>query len=361
MIEDTGEALPLVLTRASQSHISGVNSGDAQTAMISEAFGEQGLPVSKQLLEDPDETVIPLVSSCLSRAAGSDEQIAVVSGVMREDEPAIVSTPMFHQLLAHEIIQIIPRLKNPGNACYQNALVYALLASYLSTGIESGRITDMLGSASTVELASHRWFQPLLADWPEPKRQHDIAEFPQHLLLKLGWAIARWEGRQVLAGILQTTYTCMPMQSILLPLPSEQTQGTTLQQTIDSWHAGIEGIRGLVSQHAYVMLQLDRFTLRATRALKNRVHVQIPSDRIVQLPCFEAESSIDCQDVAFRLLAIMIHLGPGPENGHYVCLWWRGERLIHHDDAQTSILSELSSQHCCNMYLIIVVRCTAIT
>ena len=275
--------------------------------------------------------------------------------------PVPLSRPVnlqFADLHGAEILNVIPRLLNPGNACYQNALVCSLFAVYLQTGICFGQISELLGSSRSMELVSHSGFATLLHGWAEPERQHDIAEFAQHLLSKMGGVVAGWEFRQDIAGHVQAVYRGMLAQPVVLPLPSVHASAVpTLQSLIDTWQSEMEGYAGLTHGERLVLLQLDRFTFVGGAVVKNMVEVSIPSSRIVSLPCFEQPASLSIVHVRYRVLAMMLHLGTHIHNGHYVTIWWRGDMMIHSDDDVSEPLQSLTRHHRCNAYVLLAVRC----
>ena len=110
---------------------------------------------------------------------------------------------------ADTILRDTPRFLNPSNACYQNALINGLLAVHMHTGISFGGIQCLLGSRQHIQLSLHDWFRPFLQHWAEPERQHDIAEFAQHLLPQLTTSVANWEGRIMIGGITEHVYQSM--------------------------------------------------------------------------------------------------------------------------------------------------------
>ena len=251
------------------------------------------------------------------------------------------------------------RLINEGNACCQNALAYSLLPCYVETGVSTGNLSGLLGSDSRIELASLQWFQALMSEWESPERQHDIAELAQYLLPRLGVAVAAWEGRELDFHSIRVLYRCMPSQPVVLPLPASLDM-TSLQALVDCWHSGVEGQRGIIRYgdgSPLVLLQLDRFTLAGASVLKNQVPVQISEDRTVIIPEFVSENSMDVSRSRYKIIAIMVHLGEQQLNGHYVCLWWRGDTLLFHDDHRDArVMRDISPEQCCNMYLLLAFR-----
>ena len=250
----------------------------------------------------------------------------------------------------------IPRFSNPGNACYQNALVVALLAVYIRSGITLGGISCLLCLDRCVELAQHSWFARLLEHWAEPERQHDIAEFAQHILPQLSTLVARWEGRIMMDSVIRSAYISMPSQPLLLPLPHCMSEPASLQALIRSWHDNAEGIWGLAASSPIVLLQLDRFQIRAGHVKKNFVPMTLPHDRVVRVPCFTG-SNLHIVEQSYEIVAACLHLGLQIANGHYVCIWWQGTRIHLHDDSSASELDGLSRDHQQNMYLLLAVKC----
>ena len=90
-------------------------------------------------------------------------------------------------------------LGNKGNYCYTNAVIRGLLhgACWLG-GLESlfegamlGFLQGMLRSDGATHVWANLFWRAQMGNWRAPARQHDAAEFLQHMLGRLTYTVEK--------------------------------------------------------------------------------------------------------------------------------------------------------------------------
>ena len=115
--------------------------------------------------------------------------------------PGVIDREWIHNL----------RLANPGNHCYANAAVCALMSVFelyqaVPPGLRSLHRACWLASAGSQALTLKRQFamRSCVPNWSFSDAQQDAVEFTGQLLEGIGWLHGRWEARSFQDGRVQS-------------------------------------------------------------------------------------------------------------------------------------------------------------
>ena len=235
-------------------------------------------------------------------------------------------------------------LMNPSghNACYLNSMVLALIhISHLRQDIED--VLGRLGAINTAILQSRRpvllrdmlTFQALLRSWRAPTRQHDIAEFYQHIVNTGDMNIAQfqWQAREQRGesvhildrGDQGTPFHVDISFSRLVP-----GQPHTVQDCLDNHFRGQAALIALCSVAPFICTQLQRF-IGAAHIQKDQRPIEWIGTEL-RVPVWQARDTLGTYDVVYILAAIVIHRGDTPYSGHYQACLLQDQRLFITDD-----------------------------
>ena len=193
------------------------------------------------------------------------------------------------------------RLSNGGNHCYSNALVKCLAfmdaqgwnehGSFLPPGLR-GILSGLLGASRPVSLWANPFWRSMFRGWQEPNRQHDVADFLQHLgqccpelLRNIG---IQWEARaETLAGFQ------VQEEGLSLPLgisPSAAVvngvhEATTIQRLVNEW-ASQEGLHAAAVSPRALVLQIGRFKMNRNGRAVRKWGFQVVPNRVIVFHCF---------------------------------------------------------------------------
>ena len=228
------------------------------------------------------------------------------------------------------------------NACYLNSMVLALIhISHLRQDIED--VLGRLGAINTAILQSRRpvllrdmlTFQALLRGWRAPTRQHDVAEFYQHIVNTGDMNIAQfqWQAREQRGesvhildrGDQGTPFHVDISFSRLVP-----GQPHTVQDCLDNHFRGQAALIALCSVAPFICIQLQRFT-GAAHIQKDQQPIEWIGTEL-RVPVWQARDTLDTYDVVYILAAIVIHRGDTPYSGHYQACLLHDQRLFITDD-----------------------------
>ncbi|CAE7730049.1 PCBP3 [Symbiodinium sp. CCMP2592] len=153
-----------------------------------------------------------------------------------------------------------------------------------------------------------------LADqWSEPYRQHDAAEFLQHVLSSVDsvLALSPWEAfpdgddgsltRDRGSGV------------VLIPMrrPDQQLH-PDIQASVDDWHQQ-RHLHAFRSDAEWVVLQLDRFKGRGVFQVRDNAALPIPGR--LCLPVCTSRHAVHHQ--IYHTTAVVLHYGAQVSSGHY--------------------------------------------
>ncbi|CAE7204843.1 cdk7 [Symbiodinium sp. CCMP2592] len=265
------------------------------------------------------------------------------------------------------------RLKR--NQCYANAVILALSRllqpiCYAGHRFACTHLGQVLRSVQTAKVSKALTLRNLtawssLADqWSEPYRQHDAAEFLQHVLSSVDsvLALSPWEAfpdgddgsltRDRGSGV------------VLIPMrrPDQQLH-PDIQASVDDWHQQ-RHLHAFRSDAEWVVLQLDRFKGRGVFQVRDNAALPIPGR--LCLPVCTSRHAVHHQ--IYHTTAVVLHYGAQVSSGHYRVLLMgqgsgnAGASAVHYitdDDRQavrcgTSELENLASRS----YLLFMQRAT---
>ncbi|CAE7020812.1 Pol [Symbiodinium sp. CCMP2456] len=112
---------------------------------------------------------------------------------------------------------------------------------------------------------------------------------------------------------------------LIMALPAGGT--LNLQGVIDQWHSQAAP-HALTNAPTYLCIQLQRFTgdssglQRDTRPLQGH---RTP----VRLPCFDADTNIQCSWAQYQVVAAQLHFGDSPDAGHYRTVLYGQKKFGH--------------------------------
>ena len=221
------------------------------------------------------------------------------------------------------------QLNNPGNHCYANAFVLALLWSIAHT--PSGVPVQLpfcrlarwlLRKPLHTALWDIPAWRTLTARWEDPHVQHDVAEFAQFLGAATAPASAEgvWQSRiAVQLTPSQPAASQCPAEVAehgqmwplsLAAAPPPEGSEISLQALVIQWRNQAHR-HAAVSLPRLLIIQIGRFS---PVGLKLRFAVR-PSHR-VYVPVF-LDDTLRTTSAGYDLAAVVCHLGPSRSSGHY--------------------------------------------
>ena len=251
--------------------------------------------------------------------------------------PGVIEREWIHNL----------RLANPGNHCYANAAVCALMSVFelyqaVPPGLRSLHRACWLASAGSQALTLKRQFamRSCVPNWSFSDAQQDAVEFTGQLLEGIGWLHGRWEARSFQDGRVQSYES--GYAPITLPAPAH---AFTLQDAIQAWHTASH-LHALVETPEITFLQLGRYNGGAKHMAAAGYEDQ------VQMPVFQR--GLDVSWVSYEVQSAMLHYGDTPLSGHYrshlrtpsTDQWYLT------DDHVTAQLQSIQHQHRCSLYAV---------
>ena len=234
-------------------------------------------------------------------------------------------------------------LANTSNHCYANTVVYSLM--WASAALPAGtpllntsmqRLVNWLThTPQCLDLWDVRAWRALVEGWQRPHNQHDSAEFLMHLehALHSDYQMGYWQAR--LSRDLHHTQVTdhgkmwpMLLPSILRQAPEMHDSVHSVQSTIISWRNQAQR-HAAVSLPPVVPLQIGRFTVAGDKQPGNIILTPI-----IHMPLF-AEADLRTTSSKYILPAVIYHLGPTRDSGHYrTLLCQAGRPYVVTDDNQ---------------------------
>ena len=252
-----------------------------------------------------------------------------------------------------------------------NSLLFAVLFALRCRGVsdqaEIGRlrgICDAIAQHSgRLDISKHMHRVMLISPWTQPFRQHDVAEFAQHLLQRLRVPSLQgcWHARRFEAGRCSITDTGPCTSPVSLPLQGP----VSLQDCIDQWHSQhTAALLAFTPETSLIVLQLMRFNAVGRGKRKRTVKSLHAISRLmddVMIPIFADLGSLQCLHLRFKVASVIVHYGDSADSGHYRCLWHENNAVLITDDASaTAICTPLQHEEAStNAYLICLVRSDA--
>ena len=186
--------------------------------------------------------------------------------------------------------------------------------------------------------------------WREARRQHDVAEFLDHLLPKvLGHTGHEWSSRELLPEGVVHRLVGPLNQCLTLPAPSFPTPD--LQELVNRWHHQ-ETMHALQSSPRWLFLQLPRFAVRSGRVRKNHQPFLMAGE--LMMPVFSSADSLDVAWCTYRICAYIRHHGTSPRSGHYTVVLSGSSQYLMNDDADPKPVDEqISEDTSVSMYVLV--------
>ena len=244
------------------------------------------------------------------------------------------------------------------NQCYMNAPLYGVLYAAQLTGQLHRMPTSLRDRTGPAQWAERLLGFGLLG-WSAPHRQHDTAEFCDHVMPRIVGSVnpGSWESRSITELGFRRYPQARNAQCLRLMLRSETfADSIDIQALINDWAAGSTAQAFTQAPH-WICLQIPRFEYLAPGWAKKRRHPYLfPS--LIKVPVFVAETSVDMRWDAYSVVAYVQHHGPQPNAGHYTAVLRRGtEHWLYDDEKNPTLLSPAQLEHLStNMYLVIAVK-----
>ena len=206
------------------------------------------------------------------------------------------------------------KLANPGNWCYLNSAIGAMLWAHTSDAaspqdVDSERGFSVAGAQAihTLHGTPHApQFLPgmlpwrfMLSGWARARDQHDCAEFLHHLCRKLCPQAMNgdWCARRLAGAHVQQIEEAGCSQAISLELPPGER--LSAQFLIHCWHTQ-HAVHALRRPPMLLMLQFSRYSFGPTGAHKNHVLINWP--RTLNIPLF-VDAGLDSCNITYTVEA----------------------------------------------------------
>eukprot|EP00438_Fugacium_kawagutii_P007773 Skav210423 [mRNA] locus=scaffold1573:338040:344165:+ [translate_table: standard] len=307
-----------------------------------------------ELTGGPDETSFPnhgRPSSTPSTPAGPDGDEGPGKGEVKGQEQAGTSQEGMRPLTSLARV----RLANPGNHCYVNASIKALLWTQMSSGEPVSRfwgdhteeiiawLLSVEGSSSHFTLLEQHWLAAFKDLWGPVNRQADVAEFTQKMLQWLSpRAIMCWERR--LEGKDEPPHNDRSEGDYPIVLQPEQPSLPyfTVQSLVDLWSQELNMTKALLAKDPIICCHLDRFAETSAGRVRLQGKLQLCSPTL--FPVFDDKGTITYE--AYETMACVLHAG-SLTRGHYrvalrLCVPDWGKWLLCDDARAPEILEELT-------------------
>ena len=244
------------------------------------------------------------------------------------------------------------------------ALLFALRCHGVSDQADLGRLRGICDAitlhSGQLDISRHMHWIMLISPWQQPFRQHDVAEFAQHLFhrLRVPSLQGYWHARRFEAGRCSVIDTGPCTSPVLLPLQGP----VTLQDCIDQWHSqSTSALLAFTPGTSFIVVQLMRFNAVGRGKWKRTVKSLHAVSRLlddVMIPTFVDSDSSQCLFLRFKVASIVVHYGDSADSGHYRCLWHENNAVLITDDASATTVCTPSQleEASANAYLICLVR-----
>ena len=241
------------------------------------------------------------------------------------------------------------KLDNPGNHCYANASVAAILAQFPEASVAPAGLRPLLrlcGAAALRQQAitlKHQFLmRRYVPRWDFSSTQQDAVEFTAHLLAGAQWRHGWWEARSWQDR--QLTKHESGHAPLILPIPYA---AFDLQDAVQAWHdRGY--VYALLSPPTQTFLQLARYT----GGSKNTAEAHIQD--FVMMPVFEENLNVTW--ARYEVTAAILHYGETPHSGHYRSHLKLNDQWYITDDGVCAVLQPILREHRRNVYAVWIKR-----
>ena len=235
------------------------------------------------------------------------------------------------------------KLLNPGNWCYLNSAIKAVLWAHTSDAVSPQDVASERGFSVAGAQAIHTLrdiphapqFLPgmlpwrfMLSGWARARDQHDCAEFLHHLCHTLCPQAMNgdWCARRLVGAHVQQIEEAGCSQAISLELPPGER--LSAQFLIHCWHTQ-HAVHALRRPPMLLMLQFSRYSFGPTGAHKNHVLINWP--RTLNIPLF-VDAGLDSCNITYTVEAAILHHGDTITSGHYTTLLHTAGATMFCDD-----------------------------
>ena len=237
------------------------------------------------------------------------------------------------------------RLTNPGNHCYANAAIVAMLSlfSYASdtpAGLRALRrlCQDAARRSQAVILSRQFVVRSCAPRWNFSSDQQDAVEFITSVMDGTRWHHGWWEARSFQEGTLCQHET--GRAPLLLPVPEG---AFDLQDAIQAWHdRGY--VHALTSAPQITLLQLARYVQDHKNIAE--AHVQ----DFIMMPVFKV--GLEIKWIRYQVVAAILHYGPTPQSGHYRSHLKLDDQWFLTDDGIEAVPQPILQEHRRNVYAV---------
>ena len=231
---------------------------------------------------------------------------------------------------------------NPHSLCYANAVLRmlhqarSLEGPITGLGEMNGPLMQAARSNRMVNIARDPAWTFIWPGWQRPTRQHDAAEFLQHLCQKTECATLRggWEERRHRGGayeVMGEQFTC-PHVRLPMQRPFQ------IQEAVQQWH-NQDATHAFTHPPILLILQVSRFlhTDRGIRKTRQTFQLQ----REINIPTFSDHKG-NIEQTPYILSGGVLHVGQVVTAGHYQAFYFPGDSVdpwpthMIHDDGQTA-------------------------
>ena len=225
-------------------------------------------------------------------------------------------------------------------------------------------LQSLLRKDGVMHLWSNLFWRAQMGAWRAPARQHDAAEFLQHMLGKFTYTVDKlavvWEARQ--PGDQDWLRTDGGQSAPWLLQPPLLAGGTqplikvTVQDMIDNWHHQ-GSVHAVMFGPEALIVQVGRFDYDAQsdRALKR--HFQLLPEPFIEVPVFVRGTVT--RSITYQLTSLILHRGETPESGHYYNLFYDvrdGCYRLADDGVRSRVVDDIED-YCKEIYLVLYQEC----
>ena len=188
-------------------------------------------------------------------------------------------------------------------------------------------------------------WRELTLRWRDPQRQHDAAEFLQHLA-QVDAGLCHLSSWKVISSALSQVEG-VPRDlggrgCILVPIRNEAgVSYCTVQACVQAWHEQMF-LHVLDAGAAYAVIQLDRFIRRGPFVHKDLTPISYSEGRLLLPVLGDAD---EFRWYPYSIKSIVLHIGPTAMSGHYRTAYYDAGELSITDDNRPSKKISLSDRH----------------
>ena len=240
------------------------------------------------------------------------------------------------------------RLGNPHQLCYMNAGILSLLHASQDMRIAELASIEALcrqhaDRGHTLLLSRQLVVRSMLPRWDFGPTQRDVSEFLLSFLSAASASWFRWEPRQAERDGIRVVDTGGPV--LFLEVPAQESWTPT--QAFARWHEA-EAVRAIPRVGSVLIVQIGRYI----NGRRDVSPIDLASDVLVP----EFSEGVEVGRQAYRVQAVVMHLGARPTSGHYRALLREGNQWGYSDDGVTARIVGLHAEHQQNAYMLFLVR-----